>query len=177
MTKVLLVVALLVISSAVTIERTKSSAAGGKSLVALDSGSRLTLKAADSLLLESNLAVWGDESPPKLKNKDYKKWMSFLPDDALFLDLNIPGTHDTMAYDVSSTKIGMSAACEVLRRAHVITQAGQKQLDVQFADGIRGLDIRLKATRNGQLMVHHGPCELGPSYKQVLEKSVEFLKA
>ncbi len=69
----------------------------------------------------------------------YKNWMSYIKDDAKITRIAMPGSHNSATMAIN--KLGRC-------------QAGT--LYEQYCYGLRMFDIRLKATRKGELIVAHG---------------------
>ena len=103
----------------------------------------------------------------KINSKD---WMSYISDDKLIRDINIPGTHDSGTKYTAGYVTGIAASCQDLS----ITE--------QLESGIRYLDIRLDC----DLDVNHGGVVCYTSFwtsskykltlKKVLDYITDFLK-
>ena len=92
-------------------------------------------------------------------NKDYSKWMSKLDDNACLRDINMPGSHDTMAlYSIAD----LAGQCQSL------------SLKDQLNLGVRFLDIRLKEDHN-KLKLVHGFIDQRAFFESVTKVVEEFL--
>ena len=78
--------------------------------------------------------------------------------------MSIPGTHDTMACDVTYPP--------AVRK---FTQCQDMTLQEQLSAGVRLLDIRLRHFRNS-FPIHHGPIFLNTNFAEVLKTVVDFLQ-
>ena len=93
----------------------------------------------------------------------YKNWMSYIKDDAKITKIVMPGSHN-------SATMGMSKLARC--------QCGS--LYEQYLCGVRYFDIRIKAKRNGELIVAHGVMNGMPlsrafeSLRKIFEESDEF---
>ncbi|MEC4015474.1 phosphatidylinositol-specific phospholipase C [Streptomyces sp. H27-D2] len=85
-------------------------------------------------------------------------WMAGLPDSRPLTDLSIPGTHDTMARDVTP-----------------IAETQQSDLPQQYKSGIRAVDIRLRHIGD-RFTIHHGVVYLKKNFTDVLQQTTSFLK-
>lgn len=94
-----------------------------------------------------------------------KGWMGQLPNEMLLSQMSIPGTHDTMTYQVPGffCTIGTDS---------VKTQS--MDLKTQLESGIRLLDIRARHI-NDSFDMHHSSCYLGADFDDVLEIVIDFL--
>ena len=93
------------------------------------------------------------------KNVSYCDWMKALDDDTSLRDVNMPGSHDTMAlYSIGD----LAGQCQSL------------SLSDQLNVGVRFLDIRLKLDHN-QLKAVHGIVDEKASFKQIDEVVESFL--
>lgn len=77
-------------------------------------------------------------------------WMGALPDEMKLSTLSIPGTHDTMAYQFSTS-------CDLIPD---IVRTQTMDLETQLNSGIRVLDIRLRHAADNAFALHHGSCFL-----------------
>ncbi len=92
-------------------------------------------------------------------NLQYQEWMSELSDDIALKNINIPGSHDTLA----RTSIGdLSGRCQSL------------SLNDQLNLGIRFLDIRLKL-ENNVLEGYHGFIDQNINFTNVTHTVEQFL--
>lgn len=91
-------------------------------------------------------------------NAHYPTWMKELPDALNFSSLSVPGTHDTMTYNIGSD----------------ILQCQNWNLTVQLESGMRYFDIRARL-RDNELQIYHGDGYTGHSYEEVLLDMFEFL--
>ncbi|KAH6605368.1 1-phosphatidylinositol phosphodiesterase precursor [Trichoderma cornu-damae] len=94
----------------------------------------------------------GDEPHPD--------WMAGIPDDVRITSLSIPGTHDTMTYNIASEQL----------------QCQNWNLSAQLSSGLRYLDIRARL-RDDELHIYHANGYTGFSYEQVLLDVFSFLDA
>lgn len=94
------------------------------------------------------------------KGISYKNWMSTISDSKLIRDINIPGSHDTMAlYSVGD----LAGQCQSLT------------LSEQLNLGIRFLDIRLQLVNN-ELRAVHGFVDQKNNFKNIIDTVESFLK-
>ncbi len=144
----------------------------------------MTIVMACLLIAGGSTAVFADVPP-----YDYGNWMSYLPDDMLINEINMPGTHD------SGTRYCSSLASEPFARAQDWT------IKEQLENGIRVLDVRLNIPldvwneRNTgttstweRLYVYHGPIVMlksdsrsmitaeNMSLADIIEWTTDFLK-
>ena len=96
-----------------------------------------------------------------------KDWMSKLPDEITLSSLSIPGTHDTMAYQITH-----DLNCPIIK--HDEMQAQTMNLENQLNSGIRVIDIRLYHIGH-VFRLHHGSCFLGTYFDDVLDVVTDFL--
>lgn len=90
----------------------------------------------------------------------YKNWMSTVADNTLVEDMNIPGTHDTMAlYSIGD----LAGKCQSL------------SLSNQLNIGVRFLDIRLQLNRN-ELRAVHGIVDQRSTFKDIALTVESFLE-
>lgn len=89
----------------------------------------------------------------------HPNWMRWVPDDTLISELSLPGTHDTMAFTLSSGSPGKTQGMSL-----------RNQLDA----GVRVLDIRARH-ENDQFSMYHGVQYLGSSFDDVLTTIQGFL--
>ncbi|RFU77490.1 1-phosphatidylinositol phosphodiesterase precursor [Trichoderma arundinaceum] len=94
----------------------------------------------------------GDELHPR--------WMAKIPDGVHITSLSIPGTHDTMTYNIGSEQL----------------QCQNWNLSMQLQSGLRYLDIRARL-RDDELHIYHANGYTGFSYEQVLLDVFAFLDA
>ncbi|KAG5991424.1 hypothetical protein E4U43_004035 [Claviceps pusilla] len=87
-------------------------------------------------------------------------WMGSMPDDVNITSLSIPGTHDTMTYNINKFHL----------------QCQNWDLTAQLNAGLRYVDIRARL-QNNELHVFHGREPTGYSYKDVLLGLFAFLDA
>ncbi|KAM5369692.1 hypothetical protein ACJZ2D_008839 [Fusarium nematophilum] len=87
-------------------------------------------------------------------------WMADLPDDVLLSDLSIPGTHDTMTYEIGRESL----------------QCQNWNLTTQLEAGLRYFDIRARL-RDDELHIYHATGYTGFSFEDVLAYMTEFLDA
>lgn len=86
--------------------------------------------------------------------------MAAIPDDVHLTSLSIPGTHDTMTYEIGSEQL----------------QCQNWNLSMQLNSGLRYLDIRARL-RDDELHIYHANGYTGFGYEQVLLDVFEFLDA
>ncbi|WYZ46265.1 hypothetical protein EsH8_IX_000490 [Colletotrichum jinshuiense] len=89
---------------------------------------------------------------------DHAEWMRAIPDDTNITSLSIPGTHDTMTYDLSNQ----------------VFQCQNHNLSSQLHAGMRYLDIRGRLV-NDSIQIYHASMFTGHSYAEVLETVFDFL--
>ena len=93
-------------------------------------------------------------------NPDLSDWMTSYDDSTLLSELNIPGTHDTLAFYG-----GFAVQCQT------------KSLGEQYRMGIRFVDIRCRRYRDS-LPIHHGVKFQNQFFtKDAVRPTVEWLKA
>ncbi|CAG2015071.1 unnamed protein product [Fusarium graminearum] len=85
-------------------------------------------------------------------------WMAEIPDDVYLTSLSIPGTHDTMTYDIET---------EVL-------QCQNWNLTMQLEAGLRYFDIRARV-RDDELHIYHANGYTGFSFEDVISYMNDFL--
>ena len=96
----------------------------------------------------------------KSKNTDYSNWMKDLNDVTLLRNINMPGSHDTMAlYSIAD----LAGQCQSL------------SLEDQLNLGVRFLDIRLKEDKN-ELKAVHGFIDQRASFGSITETIEKFIK-
>ncbi|UKZ94860.1 uncharacterized protein TrAFT101_009715 [Trichoderma asperellum] len=91
-------------------------------------------------------------------DENHSAWMAAIPDDVHITSLSIPGTHDTMTYEIGSEQL----------------QCQNWNLTVQLESGLRYLDIRARL-RNDELHIYHANGYTGFGYEQVLLDIFAFL--
>ena len=96
----------------------------------------------------------------KSHNVDYKSWMSEVSDITPLRNINMPGSHDTMAlYSIGD----LAGQCQSL------------SLEDQLNLGVRFLDIRLQEVNN-ELKAVHGIVDEKATFKSITETIVKFIK-
>ncbi|KAI9152094.1 1-phosphatidylinositol phosphodiesterase [Paramyrothecium foliicola] len=85
-------------------------------------------------------------------------WMAKLPDEVNITSLSIPGTHDTMTYNIGSERL----------------QCQNGNLSVQLESGLRYFDIRARL-RDDELHIYHAYGYTGFSFSDVLHDMFHFL--
>lgn len=90
----------------------------------------------------------------------HPNWMADIPDDALLSSLSIPGTHDTMTYQIGSESL----------------QCQNWNLSMQLDAGLRYFDIRARL-RDNELHIYHASGYTGFDIGDVLLYMKDFLKA
>ena len=96
----------------------------------------------------------------KSNSKQYANWMSTLDDAALLRNINMPGSHDTMAL----RSIGdLAGQCQSL------------SLEDQLNLGVRFLDIRLKEDNN-KLKAVHGIVDQRASFESITKVVESFIE-
>lgn len=88
-------------------------------------------------------------------------WMSFLPDTTNISSLSIPGTHDTMTYNLTAN-------------AHL--QCQNWNISTQMMAGVRYFDIRARVVGDA-LGIYHADGYTGFDYTHVLLQTFAFLDA
>ncbi|GJC78088.1 1-phosphatidylinositol phosphodiesterase [Colletotrichum liriopes] len=89
---------------------------------------------------------------------DHAEWMRAIPDDVNLTSLSIPGTHDTMTYDLDNR----------------VFQCQNHNLSAQLHAGMRYLDIRGRLV-NDTIGIYHASMPTGYSYTDVLLTVFGFL--
>ncbi|KZL72989.1 1-phosphatidylinositol phosphodiesterase [Colletotrichum tofieldiae] len=89
---------------------------------------------------------------------DHAEWMRGIPDDVNLTSLSIPGTHDTMTYDLDNR----------------VFQCQNHNLSAQLHAGMRYLDIRGRLV-NDTIGIYHASMPTGYSYTDVLLTVFGFL--
>jgi 1-phosphatidylinositol phosphodiesterase len=92
------------------------------------------------------------------------RWMSTIRDDKPLSRVAVPGTHDSGTFKMSDPIIS----------ALVRTQ--EQDFRQQLEQGIRFFDIRGRATKNNQIVLHHGPKYLLVTLHQFLQEAENFLR-
>ena len=93
-------------------------------------------------------------------NKDYSSWMKKLDDSTSLREINMPGSHDTMAlYSIAD----LAGQCQSL------------SLEDQLNLGVRFLDIRLQLTSKNTLKVVHGIVDERATFDDVTSVVEHFL--
>ena len=96
----------------------------------------------------------------KSNSKEYAKWMSKIADSTSLRDINMPGSHDTMAlYSIGD----LAGQCQSL------------SLENQLNLGVRFLDIRLKEDNN-KLKAVHGFIDQRASFNEITSVIESFIK-
>lgn len=90
----------------------------------------------------------------------HPSWMADIPDAINITSLSIPGTHDTMTYDIGRDDL----------------QCQNWNLTIQMGAGLRYFDIRARL-RDNELQIYHADGYTGHSYTDVLVAMFEFLDA
>lgn len=85
-------------------------------------------------------------------------WMKDIPDHVDITSLSIPGTHDTMTFNIGQKDL----------------QCQNWNLTVQMEAGIRYVDIRARV-KGDRLLIYHGNKYTGHTFKEVLEEMFAFL--
>ena len=95
----------------------------------------------------------------KIKDQSYADWMKSLDDSLSLREVNMPGSHDTMAlYSIAD----LAGQCQSL------------SLEEQLNLGVRFLDIRLKE-ENNKLKAVHGFIDQKASFAQITKVVESFL--
>lgn len=114
-----------------------------------------------ALVLGCSLIGFTNIAIHRANTVDYSSWMSKLPDDAPINNVNMPGTHDTMAlYSIGD----LAGQCQSLKLAD------------QLKIGVRFLDIRLQLVNN-ELRAVHGFIDQRDTFKNIVNTVDSFLKA
>ncbi|KAH6685714.1 phosphatidylinositol-specific phospholipase C [Plectosphaerella plurivora] len=90
---------------------------------------------------------------------DHASWMKHIPDETNLTSLSIPGTHDTLTYDIT----------------HESYQCQNHDLRTQMRAGMRYLDIRGRLV-NDTIQIYHASRFTGYSYGDVLLDVFDFLE-
>jgi len=99
------------------------------------------------------------------------KWMAQLSDSTEIASVSMPGTHDTMTYQINTGKIKGFLPCNLVGG---FVQCQSCSLADQFEAGIRFVDIRLRA-QDGRLDCQHDMCYLDSNFGTVLSDAQKFL--
>ncbi|KAL2754253.1 hypothetical protein ACRALDRAFT_1081364 [Sodiomyces alcalophilus JCM 7366] len=89
---------------------------------------------------------------------DHSSWMQSIPDDTNLTSLSIPGTHDTLTFDMRDETY----------------QCQNHNLSAQLRAGIRYLDVRGRLTNNS-ILIYHADRYTGYTYTDVLLTVFDFL--
>lgn len=89
---------------------------------------------------------------------DHSSWMRAIPDETNLTSLSIPGTHDTLTFDIRDE----------------IYQCQNHNLTAQLRAGIRYLDVRGRLYNNS-ILIYHADRYTGYSYTDVLLTVFDFL--
>lgn len=117
--------------------------------------------AAGFLTLSCGVVGFTSAFKQKAKTINYSSWMSKIEDTTLVKDMNIPGTHDTMAlYSIGD----LAGQCQSL------------SLGDQLKIGVRFLDIRLQLVSN-KLKAVHGFVDQRDTFENIVSTVGSFLKA
>lgn len=122
---------------------------------------RITIACAFSvlILLSAGLGFTG-ALKQNSNNADYSTWMKKLDDSTSLRNINMPGSHDTMAlYSIGD----LAGQCQSL------------SLEDQLNLGVRFLDIRLKEDKN-QLKAVHGFIDQRASFEYITDVVEKFIK-
>lgn len=92
------------------------------------------------------------------------KWMSGIPDTTNLADISIPGTHDTMTFNIGQATGFGFVKCQ------------NANLDLQYNSGIRFVDIRCHH-ENNRFEMYHGDFKLGKTFTDVIRSTGAFLDA
>ncbi|KAM0268880.1 hypothetical protein ACHAQH_009894 [Verticillium albo-atrum] len=87
-------------------------------------------------------------------------WMKAIPDDTNITSLSIPGTHDTLTFDIRDE----------------LFQCQNNNLSAQLRAGIRYLDVRGRLV-NDSIQIYHAEKHTGYSFVDVLTTVSDFLDA
>lgn len=90
---------------------------------------------------------------------DHSSWMARIPDDTNLTSLSIPGTHDTLTFDVEDE----------------LFQCQNHDLDAQLRGGVRYVDVRGRLV-NDTIQIYHASAYTGYTYADVLHTVFEFLE-
>ncbi|WP_233515416.1 phosphatidylinositol-specific phospholipase C [Marinitenerispora sediminis] len=85
-------------------------------------------------------------------------WMAEISDGTSLAALSIPGTHDTMARDVTA-----------------LAETQESPLPEQLDAGVRALDIRTRHFQD-RFTIHHGRVYLHANFTDVLRQTTDFLR-
>lgn len=96
---------------------------------------------------------------------NYSRWMESIKDDTEISRLSMPGSHDSGTFKLR----------DPIKQVWAMTQ--DRSFEDQFSYGVRFFDIRVRATNNSQLVLHHGAVYLYVTLWEFLNSATEFLKA
>ncbi|KAF4122154.1 1-phosphatidylinositol phosphodiesterase [Geosmithia morbida] len=105
-------------------------------------------------------SYYGYESSASFEVNGYKanEWMKIIEQDTYISALSIPGTHNTMTYNLTDP----------------VYQCQNLDLSTQLEAGIRYLDIRGRSV-GGDLYIYHGNVSTGFMFRDVLNDVFRFL--
>ena len=89
----------------------------------------------------------------------HPNWMRSIPDETNITSLSIPGTHDTMTYEIENQRL----------------ECQNWNLSVQMEAGLRYFDIRARL-KDDELKIYHTSGDTGFSYEDVLLRMCDFLE-
>ncbi|XP_066578264.1 1-phosphatidylinositol phosphodiesterase [Amia ocellicauda] len=98
---------------------------------------------------------YDDTSSPQFLNPS---WMAGIPDERPLSEVNLPGTHNSMAF-----------------YGGALTECQSWPLSLQLRAGVRFLDVRVRHVR-GNLTIHHGIVYQRAHFGTVLEEVTRFLR-
>ena len=137
-----------------------------KRLVKVIVGSIALFCATESFAHDSG--GYSHDSEALLKNK---QWMKYVPDSKNLSLLSIPGSHDTMAYKISTDALGHIPGYGIFAD---VVRTQSMNLETQLNAGIRALDIRIG--HNGDdFRIHHGPIDLNSNFYETMTTINAFL--
>lgn len=137
-----------------------------KRLIQVTISSIALLCAAESFAHESG--GYSHDSEAFIKNK---QWMKYVPDSTHLSHLSIPGSHDTMAYKISTDALGLIPGYGIFAD---VVKTQSMNLETQLNAGIRALDIRIGHNRD-DFRIHHGDIDLNSNFYGTLTTINAFL--
>ncbi|MBO0423173.1 phosphatidylinositol-specific phospholipase C [Enterococcus plantarum] len=95
---------------------------------------------------------------------NHSQWMNAIRDDTEISRLSIPGSHDSGTFKLR----------DPIKQVWGMTQ--DRDFEDQFSYGVRFFDIRVRAVKNDQLVLHHGSIFLYASLWEFINSANTFLK-
>lgn len=81
----------------------------------------------------------------KVEKNFYTDWMDQIKDDTRLIDMNIPGSHDSGTFGVSTVPLKTQ-----------LGRAQEKNIKEQLEAGVRAFDLRYKMDSDGEYYIYHG---------------------